>query len=432
MLKEIENALILGKAKSGKAAQNLLNSRNINNTILDDQDINNEEFRNLCVNKNFSHCIISPGFRNSHSWLSIIKSFQIPIIPELELGWSCFNGFTIAVTGSNGKSTALKWLYETLILSESDVVIGGNYGTPVCELAMINPNAKFILIEVSSFQLEHANLFKPDIAVLLNIYPNHLDRHNNMLEYISTKCKIFGTYNNSANVCIIPFIKKKIIKKYTHGNRNWKTFGITKEADIFFEKGIIFKKNKKLVNLSKTFFGEGFLGEHTGPAIASVIDECSLSIHNLYTSALSFVNLPHRLEFIRKNRGISFINDSKSTNLTSMIAAVESCNQPIRLLVGGQLKENNINFIKEKLAQCKITLYAFGESALLFKDCCDDLISCRVSNSLNDAFEYVCEDMIPGDTVLLSPGCASFDQFKNYEERGELFKSLVNNLCISS
>ena len=115
-----------------------------------------------------------------------------------------------------------------------------------------------------------------------------------------------------------------------------------------------------------------------------------------------------------------------------MIAAVESCKQPIRLLVGGQLKENNINFIKEKLAQCKITLYAFGESALLFKDCCGDLISCRVANCLNDAFEYVCEDIIPGDTVLLSPGCASFDQFKNYEERGELFRSLVNDLYISS
>ena len=133
---------------------------------------------------------MSPGFANDHPWICFVKSLKISILTEFELGWSQLSGKTIAITGSNGKSTALKILYDTFLSAGLKVAIGGNYGTPVSNLAINNKDHDWYLLEVSSFQLENITSFKPDIAILLNVYPNHLDRHKTLESYFRIKCKI--------------------------------------------------------------------------------------------------------------------------------------------------------------------------------------------------------------------------------------------------
>lgn len=427
ILKNIEYALILGKGKSGLAAQSLLKKEKIKSKIYEDADLSIKDFKKICANEYFSHCIISPGFSKFHPWIKILNDLNINIVTEIELGWSRFKCKTIAVTGSNGKSTALKLLFDTLSIKSDNVSIGGNYGTPASEIALKKNDFEWNLLEVSSFQLENVVSFTPDISIIINIYPNHLNRYFSFEDYFLTKCKIFGSNKNPVRRCIIPFIQKKEIEKFTDGKRNWITFGENNLADFYSQKGRITKKEnkKELVNLSGTLFGNNHLCASTAPAITAALDKFDISFSNLKKAADSFEILPHRFEFVDEYNGVSFINDSKATNLHAMISAIKSCPQGIRLLAGGQLKEKKLTFLKEKLADYEVYLYVYGESALLLNDCCSGIIPCTIHKKLNEALLAAIQDAKLGDTILLSPGCASFDQFKNFEDRGNQFKLMV-------
>jgi len=427
ILKNIEYALILGKGKSGLAAQSLLSKEKVKTKIYEDTDLSITDFKKICKNEYFSHCIISPGFSKFHPWIKILNNLKINIVTEIELGWSRFKSRTIAITGSNGKSTALKLLFDTLSIKSNNVSIGGNYGIPASEIALKKNDYEWNLLEVSSFQLENIISFTPDISVIINIYPNHLNRYSSFEDYLLTKCKIFGSNQNPVKKCIIPLIQKKEIEKFTDGKRNWITFGENNAADYYSQNGIITKKEnkKEIINLRGTLFGNNHLSLSTTPAITAILDNLNISLFNLKKAVESFEILPHRFEFIDEFKGVRFINDSKATNLHAMISGIKSCSKKIRLLAGGQLKEKKLTFLKEKLADYEVYLYVYGESALLFNDCCSGIIPCTIHEELNEAFLAAVQDAKSGDTILLSPGCASFDQFKNFEDRGDQFKLMV-------
>ena len=424
ILRNIEYALILGKGKSGLAAQSLLKNECIKYKILNDSDLNISDFYKLCKQQRFSHCIISPGFSKFHPWIKIINDLKIYLVPEIELGWSRFNSKTIAVSGSNGKSTALKLLYDSL-KDNFNVSIGGNYGIPACSIALNECDSEWTLLEVSSFQLEHVKYFTPDIAMIINIYPNHLDRYGSLEDYFITKCKLFGSQENLCSSCIIPYNQKDVFEKHTDIKRNWITFGCDRNSDYRSFNNKIFKGEDKIADLSSTLFDHKEFLLSTAPATAAVLDKSKISLSNLENAVKYFEILPHRFEFIAKHMGVNFINDSKATNLHAVESAIKSCSQPIKLLAGGRLKQKNMTFFKEKLAEYKVSLYLYGESASFLNACFSEVVPCTLCTTLYEAFLAACHDAISGDTILLSPGCASFDQFNDYKDRGKQFRLMV-------
>ena len=429
MIDEIKNALILGKGVSGYAAKKLLKSYKIKNIIIDQNDYNFNSLKLLCEKQKFSHCVVSPGFANDHPWICFVKSLKISILTEFELGWSQLSGKTIAITGSNGKSTALKILYDTFLSAGIKVAIGGNYGTPVSNLAINNKDHDWYLLEVSSFQLENITSFKPDIAILLNVYPNHLDRHKTLESYFRIKCKIFKNTSNAKCINIIPYNLRTKIKNSVPKRSNWITFGNEEKADFRFNDKLIFNKHISSFSIKNTYLDKFNLCDSTAPALLSVIDFCKIDLNYFTKSIKSFNGLEHRIESLGTIDNIEFINDSKSTNMYAIINAIKNLNakKSIKLIAGGVLKEKNITFVKEILADFNVTLYAYGISASFLCKSWNDLIPCFHYDDLKEASSSAYNDARSGDIVLLSPGCSSYDQFTSYIERGNYFKKIVND-----
>jgi len=416
--------------------------------------------------RDFDVCIVSPGFALSHPWICAVREAGIPLLSELELGWSRHRGKTVAVTGSNGKSTAVKWICEMLQLADLKVAIGGNYGIPACETVLENPDLDWLVLEVSSFQLETVQDFRAEVAVLLNVLPNHLNRHGTMEIYRRTKARIFSsslelvanpkagvvrasipmehanaaarlseegalpqtgstryTHPGFANVsrgdvCLAPANLLPQLKADLGGaKRNWITFG-TPNADYSFESGV--------VDLSGTLFESPVLGGCTGSAVAAVAHACGVPYSVASEAARRFEPLPHRLQRVGEMGGVAYINDSKATNLAAVAVALQACGPNVHLIAGGLAKESDYTFIKEILAERVRSIYVIGQVSRAMYLAWNGVCPCVECGTLEIAFNTARNAVKPGETVLLSPGCASFDQFVSFEERGERFMALFH------
>ena len=420
----------------------------------------------------FDICIVSPGFALSHPWIGAVREAGVPLLSELELGWSRHRGKTVAVTGSNGKSTAVKWIFEMLQLAGLKAAIGGNYGIPACEVVLDHPGLDWLVLEVSSFQLETVRNFHAEVSVLLNVLPNHLDRHETMDIYRLTKARIFGsslelvakpkagvvrvsipmehssaaarlseegvlpqtgstryTHPGLANisqgdVCLAPANLLPQLKADLGGaKRNWITFG-TPNADYFFKNGQVFHGSESVMDLSGTPFDSPVLGGCTGSAVAAVTHACGVPFNVAAEAARRFEPLPHRLQRVGGIEGVAYINDSKATNLAAMAVALETCGRNIHLIAGGVPKESDYTFIKEILAERIRSIYLVGQVSRAMYQAWNGVCLCVECGTLETAFNTAQNAAKPGETILLSPGCASFDQFLSFEERGERFMAL--------
>ena len=205
MSDSIPSNIIIGAGRSGLAAEALLQSEGIPTSLFDEQTHTIQDLIDHCEGSVIARAIMSPGFSLTHPWCDVLRQYSIPLCSEIELGWSRFKGKTIAVTGSNGKSSAVKWIAEILQLMGEDVVLGGNYGIPASEVVLKHADADWLILEVSSFQLETVQNFSPTVGILLNVLPNHLDRHNSIDAYTSIKGRIFGPSFSSETHAILPF-----------------------------------------------------------------------------------------------------------------------------------------------------------------------------------------------------------------------------------
>ena len=374
----------------------------------------------------FEVCIASPGFALSHPWMEAVRSAGVPLLSELELGWSRHPGRTVAVTGSNGKSTAVKWIRDMLRLAGRRAEIGGNYGIPACEVVMENPGLDWLVLEVSSFQLETVRDFQPEVAVLLNVLPNHLDRHGSMDAYRRIKERIFGSAPGGA--CIVPFD----LVPELEAERGWITFGASPEADYFFKNGQIFQGLDAVADLSGTLFDSPILGSCTGAAGLAVARACGVPFSAAEEAARRFKPLPHRLERVGELNGVAYVDDSKATNLSALAAALGACAPGVHLIAGGVPKESDFTFIEEILAERAASIYLIGQVSRAMYQAWNGVCRCVECGTLETAFETARNAAKPGETVLLSPGCASFDQFKGFEERGARFAALFRGLARGS
>jgi len=422
-MKKYKTALILGSGKSGQAAKRLLESEGTKTTLIaQPQDV-------LPQLDKFEVAILSPGFAPSHPWIEAIQAAGIPLLPEVELGWSRHTGKTIAVTGSNGKSSAVKWIADILKQNNQRVAIGGNYGIPACDVVLDHPHLDWLVLELSSFQLEMISCFRAEVSVLLNVLPNHLNRHKTMENYRKIKMHIF-THAKKTDFCLVPFNLLEQAKNDQPNTcfRKWVTFGDEKGSDFLYRDQHIFWKDQAVVDLSNTFFEQPILGRCTGAAVTGVAHACGVLFSTVQQAAQQFKPLPHRLEWIGTHNGVRYINDSKATNLAAMQAALVSVGSHIHLIAGGLPKETNFIFIKEMLEERVVSIYLIGQvSRIMYQAWCD-VVPCVECKSLDVAFKKAQDVAKEGEVILLSPGCASFDQFGSFEERGDQFKTLFREL----
>jgi UDP-N-acetylmuramoylalanine--D-glutamate ligase len=426
-MKTYQTALLLGYGRSGQAAERMLQAEGTETFVLTRESSGDAEVADVLRHRRFDVCIVSPGFGLEHPWIRAVSDAGIPILPELELGWSRHKGRTVAVTGSNGKSTAVKWLCETLQQAGYKAEIGGNYGIPACEAVLDHPDMEWLVLEVSSFQLETVVDFRADVAIVLNVFPNHLDRHGSMDVYRRTKARIFGSSSVAGDANLVPVESLARFRQDVEGDRNWVTFGKSPDADFHYDRGKVLRGTKLLMDLAGTAFDSPIIGSCTGAAIAAFCANSGVPMAAAEAAARAFQPLPHRVQRMGEMNGIFFVNDSKATNLAAMTAALETCGNGIHLIAGGLPKESDYTFIKEILAERTRTIYLTGQASRAMYQAWNGVCPCVECGTLEEAFNTAKNAARAGEIVLLSPGCASFDQFRSFEERGDRFVALFRD-----
>lgn len=429
--------LILGDGLSGRSASDYLESLGYE-TEFAKKELLNENFLALKgeIDRLFSglsFIVVSPGISKNIPLIKEAKRRKIKVIGELELGASKIKGDIIAVTGTNGKTTTVSLIYFLLKDYFKKSYVGGNIGIPVTSFALQTKKEDIVVLECSSFQLETAKKFKPHIACILNITEDHLNRHKTMNCYIKEKCKIAKNLTpkdylilNADSEILMENIPKTKAKIYYFSTRK-RVFGCyIKNNCIYFndnqnEKKLLSLKNIKLV------------GEHN---LANILCACfavflQTNDLELLKTVSSFQGVEHRIEYVKTINRIEFYNDSKATNIDSTLVAVKSFKNGINLILGGSDKGNEYDEIFAKLPKNVRNIAVFGEtkqkilnSALKYNF--KNIYSC---DTLKSATHLCFKLAKPKEIILLSPACASYDQFKNYEERGSVFKKIIAEIC---
>lgn len=377
--------------------------------------------------------IVSPGVPSDARVIMTAKEKNIKVIGEVELASAFCGGNIIAITGTNGKTTTTSLCGHLLKTCGAKTYVVGNIGDAFSEVALDVKENEFIALEVSSFQLDMIDKFKPKVAAILNITPDHLNRYENKFEnYIHSKFRIFKNQDDSDYVILNK--DDKTISKFlsTH-----------KSQDFYFsldEKQLngCFRVNEKIVynKNGQTEFecevADIFIpGEHNvanAMAAISVLKIFSFDNDKIKEGLNTFRGVEHRLEFVRELNGVKYVNDSKATNVDSVWYALRSLTEPIFLILGGQDKGNNYNQIKELVLQKVKKIYAIGSSADKIFSFFHSEVKVEVEKSLQDAVISANKEAREGEVILLSPACASFDQFEDYQHRGRVFKETVNKL----
>ncbi len=348
--------------------------------------------------------VLSPGVP-VHRIRPLIKR-DLPVVSELELAsWFLKGEKVVAVTGSNGKTTTVGIIHHVLSLLNVPHFVGANYGIPLCEYILCGQKKPIVLLEVSSFQLQNILHFRPHIGVLLNISPNHLDYHTDMHEYIEAKLNIFKNQKRE-DVAIINVSLEKYQDRCNPHPRK-----------IFYDG------NEEIPSPLK--------GRHNRENIHAaylVCKELGVSPREFVSALHSFSPPPHRLEYLGDIKGVAFYNDSKSTTLASMEAALSSFPSNILLVVGGILKGGEPGRLLPILKKKVKMVAAYGRSREIFATAWGRDIPFYGTSGMEEAVNLLFERAEKGDILLLSPGCSSFDMFSSYEERGEKFRNIFIKL----
>ncbi len=437
---------LLGMGKSGISLAKFLSSNGIAYLCWDDNDkkrdyLLQENFNLSTVNlNNLKQCfflVLSPGINHSssnpHEAIKIAKKLNIKIITDLELlALLNYKNFLIGITGTNGKSTTTNFIQKITTNSK----ICGNFGVPFSDLE-IQSNTKLV-IEISSFQLSKIDKLKFDQAILLNISKDHLEWHGTMRDYIDSKLNIFKNQNENDNaiICVDDPYTNKIARNF---NKRFKS-RLVRISSKRKNVEIYLKQNRKSISIVNNLINH----EITIPRDKIKFTQVEHNFQNLlacYVSAFlikqskddfiksipKLTNLEHRIEFLGKFKNIHFYNDSKSTNVNSARTAIKSFKN-IFWILGGREKEGGLQGIEKNLNNI-VKAYCFGESGRKIKNFLDkNCIKCHKLSTLQESFEEAFKDAEKFKNeanILLSPACASFDQFENFEVRGQLFKRLV-------
>lgn len=374
--------------------------------------------------------VVSPGVHLDIPILNAARKRNIPITGEVELAYSYIKKPIIAVTGTNGKTTTTALIGQLLRNHGCKVAVAGNIGRPL--ITVNDSKLDYVVAEISSYQLETVRKFKPWISVILNITEDHLTRHGTMKEYAKAKAVIFKNQGRN-DYLVYNFDDKRVAgiaqyarcKKIAFSRKGHLTGG------VIVENGSIFHGSRKICGLDEI----RIKGEHNVENCLAAVSAallCGVSPASIRRTLMKFKGVEHRMEFVKKAGGVSFYNDSKGTNPDSTIAAIKALcpEHKIVLILGGRDKMTDLSrMCREVKAHVKDVVLT-GEAKNRFKQCLEKTGFKKVHEAANfdQAVKSSYKLAKPGDAVLLSPACASFDMFSNFEERGKVFKKIVANI----
>jgi len=375
--------------------------------------------------------VISPGVPYDVPQLVQARRAGIPVIGEIELAARYLKGAIVAITGSNGKTTTTTLVGEIIAAGARKALVGGNIGTPAISFVDEATDDTWIVLEVSSFQLETIESFHPRIAVVLNVTPDHLDRHRTFENYAAAKARIFENQtsadftvlNADDATCVAMAAKTKASLYWFSRQHTVERGAFVRDENIFWidaghEQGIMPVSE---IGLKGAHNVENILGGVCAGMLAGIAPT------DIRRAVAAFKAVEHRLEYVSTVAGVAYYNDSKATNVDATIKALESFPGRIHLILGGKDKGSDYSVLNSLLAQRVKRVYTIGAAAAKIESQIQGvpLVSCgTIDNAVRQASERATE----GDIVLLAPACASFDQFVSYEHRGRVFKDLVKQL----
>jgi UDP-N-acetylmuramoylalanine--D-glutamate ligase len=446
-----KRVLVVGLGKSGVASALFLKSRGARVTVSDTKP--EAELRNEILlllehgitvetgghgDRTFRGqdlIVVSPGVPVDAAQLVQARSLGEEVIGEIELAAHFLAGSIVAITGANGKTTTTSLAGEIVAAGNFPTLVGGNIGTPAISFVDQARPATWTVLEVSSFQLETIVRFRPRIAVILNITPDHLDRHKTFANYVNAKARIFQNQrpddfavlnaddpatagiSDRTRAQVFWFSRKKEIERGA----------FARETNIFFRDG---HRELEIMPLAEV----PLKGAHN---LENVLAGVSIGVlvgcqpEQIRQAVKNFKAVEHRLEFVAKIAGVDYYNDSKATNVDATIKALESFPANIHLILGGKDKGSDYALLNELLRQRVKRVYTIGAAAAKIESQIQGATEVEHSETLENAMQRASESAVSGDVIVLAPACASFDQFQSYEHRGRVFKEIVHSLALA-
>lgn len=380
--------------------------------------------------------VVSPGVPIDAPAILQAKNLGRPVIGEIELAFQFLAGPIVAITGSNGKTTTTTLVGEILKAGGLKTLVGGNIGTAAISLAAQATPETAIVLEVSSFQLETICAFRPKVAVVLNVTPDHLDRHRTFAAYADAKARIFEnqtpedfTVLNADDPTCVELAER------TRAHILWFSRKREVEAGAFVrDDQVVFRRNGTVLDVMPPseipLKGAHNLENVLAAVCAGALMGCPSE--KIRQAVGAFKAVEHRLEYVATVRGVDYYNDSKATNVDATIKALESFPSNVHLILGGKDKGSDYTVLNDLLRKRVKAVYTIGAAADKIQTHVKGAVSMFQSGTLDAAVKQASSAAKPGDIILLAPACASFDQFQNYEHRGRVFKELVHALAIAS
>ena len=384
--------------------------------------------------KRIDLAVLSPGVPTDLPMVEQIREKEIPIWGEIELAYQFTKGAVVAITGTNGKTTTTALTGEIMANYFPDVKVVGNIGIPYTSVAADTTDETVTVAEISSFQLETIHEFHPKVTAILNITPDHLNRHHTMECYIKTKESI--TRNQTRDeVCVLNYEDEELRKfgETLHCTPLYFSSVRKLENGLFYEDGAIYYardgQNEKVIDVDEL----NILGLHNyenAMAATGMALTMGVSLDKIRESLKKFQAVEHRIEYVTEWNGIRFYNDSKGTNPDAAIKGIQAMNRPTYLIGGGYDKQSTYDEWIESFDGKVKKLVLIGQTREKIAECAKKhgFTQIELCDSLEEAIDVCCKDAKSGDAVLLSPACASWGMFKNYEERGRIFKEYVRSL----
>jgi UDP-N-acetylmuramoylalanine--D-glutamate ligase len=444
-----KKVLVVGLGKSGLAAALFLRRRGAQVTVSDirsaealandipsllEEGINVEAGgHGLLTFRRQDLIVVSPGVPLDTPELAQVRSFGLPVIGELELAARFLKGRILAITGSNGKTTTTSLVGEILKAAGLPTLVGGNIGVPVVALIEESTDESWSVLEVSSFQLETTEQFRPAIAVILNITPDHLDRHGTFENYALAKERIFAS-QKPEDFLVLNADNVRAAASATRSNAAVYWFSLENPV----RKGAWVEGGQILYRASEDAATEAIMplagiplkGEHNVENVLAAVCASRLAgatpqvIHH---AVENFRAVEHRLEYVATVNGVEFYNDSKATNVDATAKAIAAFPGGIHLILGGKDKNSDYTQLGDLLRSRVRAVYTIGAAAAKIESHLRGVVSIHSCETLERAVTTAAAAAHPGEVVLLAPACSSFDQFENYEQRGRIFKELVHN-----
>jgi UDP-N-acetylmuramoylalanine--D-glutamate ligase len=442
----VNRIAILGGGESGTGAALLAKAKGYDVFVSDHGDIKDKYRDDLIRSKiefeegghteskilEASLVIKSPGIPEKAEIIKKIKAKGIEMIDEIEFGFRHIQGKVIAITGTNGKTTTTLLTYHLMKSAGFSVTLAGNVGESLAR-KIANGTTDWYVLEISSFQVDGTKTLKPQIGILLNITPDHLDRYEyNIQNYVNSKFQIIQNMDASSHFIYYAedeVIAKEIASKKIASQKVPVSLKASSKTAIYYDGEMRFNLNEQFSIAQKDTTLKGPHNLINTMAAVSAVFLAGAKLKSIREGLKTFKNAPHRLELIATINGVDFVNDSKATNVDSVVYGLGSYNQPLIWIAGGVDKGNDYNIIKGQVQEKVKVLICLGKDNEKLKNFFGGIVpTINETQRVRELVRTALREAQKGDVVLLSPACASFDLFKNYEDRGDQFRKAVLEL----